>query len=177
VREYELTYLRKRRWRFRNEVWDTKWQRTVTEDTNTHDALPDVEDFDEICKCNPKAIRLYDGYLCFDMGRASFRVPYRLTRTGFLAQIEEKIVDFSFSDYERGVSALDSGLTISVPIEFIPAPLTFLCGLTGELIDARTFKYLDAGIEATGVENLESQVSLEAEMITTPSMRADVSSF
>jgi hypothetical protein len=149
VREYELIYFRQRRWTFRQDAWDKKWSRTIPEHTNTHDALPDVEEFDETCKSRPECKareampNIYDGLLCFDMGKASFRVPYRLTSDGFEVQILKRIISFTFADYPAGVRGLEQGLTISVPVQVIPEPLVFLSDIKGEYAEAQVFRYID----------------------------------
>jgi hypothetical protein len=150
VREYELTYLRQRRWTFREDAWDRKWSRTIPEHTNTHDTLPDVEEFDEACKFRPECKskntipnNIYDGLLCFDMGKASFRVPYRLTSDGFEVQILKRLISFTFTDYPTGIRGLEQGLTISVPVQVIPEPLVFLSDIKGEYVEAQVFRYMD----------------------------------
>ena len=149
LREYELTCLRQRFWTLRHDVWDKKWSRTIVEYTNTHDALPDVEEFDEICKswpnCKGRAATppFHDGILCFDMGKASFRVPYRLTSDGFDVQILKRVISFTFADYPIGIRGLEQGLTISLPVKVIPEPLVFLSPPPGNEVEAQVFRYMD----------------------------------
>jgi len=164
LREYELTCFRQRRWTFRDDAWDKKWSRTIVEYTNTHDALPDVEEFDEICKSRPQckgrdaASPFHDGLLCFDMGKASFRVPFRLTPDGFDVQILKRIISFTFTDYPAGVRGLEHGLTISLPIQAIPEPLVFLSPPQGQEAEAQVFRYRDPN---------ESQARIPMEALTS----------
>lgn len=155
LREYDLTCLRRRRWTFRDDAWDKKWSRTIVEYTNTHDALPDVEEFDEICKSRPQckgkdaASPFHDGLLRFDMGNASFRVPYRLTPDGFDVQILKRVISFTFTDYPVGVRGLEQGLTVSLPIQVIPEPLVFLSPPQGQEVEAQIFRYMDPDEDQT----------------------------
>jgi len=132
VREFELAYKRKRLFGA-----DEKWDRLIREDTNCHDALPDVQEFDEICKCQKQNNRKYDGRLCFDLGDGSFRVPYSLTGDGFDVQIVDKVISFMFDNYSAGMRGFDQGFSISLPVDVVPAPLIFLSDIQDEMVEAR----------------------------------------
>jgi hypothetical protein len=147
-REYQITYSRQL-WRpFQPNIWDKKWTRTLLETTNIHDGYPDIEEFDEACNCNKARPSEYDGRLCFDLGKLSFRVPYRLTKDGFEVQIFERLVAFVFAnDNVSGVRSLDAGVTILIPINIIPEALVFLGDLNGELLEPLVFRYIESMLD------------------------------
>ena len=143
VRDYELTYFRRGSWPFKSDVWDRKWTKTITEETEKYDAVPDRREYDERCQCSPKDSPDYDGRLCFDFGDLSLRVPYKLTPEGFTVRLAEHVVSFTFTDYSAGIRRLDDKLNISVPTKVIPEPLLFLSGIEGAEIEATVYKYVD----------------------------------
>lgn len=124
---------------------DKKWTRTLRESTNTHDGLPDIEEYDERCNCPEAPPSEYDGRLCFDFGLMSFRVPYHLTRQGFDVQLFERVVSFAFhEDYASGIRSLEAGVNIVLPVAAIPEALKFLGDLGAEeRVEPRVFKYTE----------------------------------
>lgn len=154
VREFELSYHRPRLLGS-DEIWD----RVIREDTNTHDALPDVLEFDEICKCPKNDSLKYDGRLCLDLGNGSFRAPYRITGDGFEIQIVDKVITFSFDNYPAGVRGFDRGFSITLPVDIVPAPLRFLSGIEGETIEAHVSRFKEAG-EKLVFDELKSPPSI-----------------
>jgi hypothetical protein len=93
IREYELSYFR-RGWLFRSDLWDEKWTKTLVEETEKYDAIPDKTEYDEQCSCEEKISPVYYGRLYFDFGNLSLRAPYKLTSTGFDLRIAEHIIYF-----------------------------------------------------------------------------------
>lgn len=144
-REYEVTYLELRKYFFKNDVWDKKWTRTLLQETNKHDGLPDIEEFDELCGCPNAKYPEYDGRLCFDLGNLSFRVPFKIVETGFDVQIFDRVVSFSFSGAASSIRALEEGVTITIPTEIIPDVLKFLGDIEEPEVEARVFRYIDSG--------------------------------
>ncbi|MEW9898254.1 hypothetical protein ABWL39_06435 [Chitinivorax sp. PXF-14] len=139
VRIYELTYSRKRWIAWQGEAWSQRWLRTFREGTNNHDALPDVEQFDDGCKCAspPEHAPSADGVLVVDFGHISVRAPYRLTDDGFEVQLVDKVIAYSFTEYASIMRGLDNGLDTVLPTDLIPAPLRFLGGVHEAELEAR----------------------------------------
>ena len=166
-REYEVTYLELRRHLFRSNVWDKKWTRTLLQETNKHDALPDIEEYDELCGCPDAKHSEYDGRLCFDLGNLSFRVPYRLKEGGFDAQIFDKVVSFTFSESTSSFHALEEGVSIEIPTEIIPEVLKFLSDIEEETMEARVFRYIDSGEPYVPIGEVAIPISVEQVTIST----------
>ncbi|HKB68287.1 MAG TPA: hypothetical protein VKC61_20670 [Pyrinomonadaceae bacterium] len=143
VREYELSYFRRGSWPFRSNVWDHKWTKTIIEETEKYDSIPDKTEYDERCGCETKESPDYDGRLCFDFDNLSLRVPYKLTLEGFNVRIAEHVISFTFSDYAAGMRGLDHKLSISIATAVIPPALKFLGGIEGTEIDGVMYKYVD----------------------------------
>lgn len=145
-RWYYLTYFRKRLFSFGGEKWDPKWTRSFPEDTNTHELMPDIEEIDPHCKCQPaKDSPPIDGRLSFDFGSVSFRAPYRLTPQGFDAQIGNKIVAVSVAEPDLLAQGLAHGLTAVMSAELVPEPLLFLADLENvQELEARVHRLPDA---------------------------------
>jgi len=145
VREYEITYSRYKRRLFEPDVWDKKWTRILYESTNTHDALPDIDEYDEICNCPESKQIVYDGRLCFDSGRLSFRVPYRLTAHGFNAKIFDRDISYTLKgELNKRDYILNNGFESTLSMDYIPDVLIFLGDFEGEQIKFRVFKFIES---------------------------------
>lgn len=160
-REYEITYLQLRRFTFRNDVWDKKWTRTLLQETNKHDGLPDIEEYDELCQCPEAKHPEYDGRLCFDFGDLSFRVPFRLKEGGFDVQIFDRVVSFTFSESTDSAHALDEGVAITIPTEVIPEVLRFLGDIKENEIEARVFRHTDSGEPYAALGETSASISID----------------
>ncbi len=127
------------------EKWDPKWTRSFPEDSNTHDLIPDIEEFDPICPCPPpEEPPSIDGILSFDFGAFSFRAPYRLTPQGFDAQIANRVIAVNADEPGLIARGLDSGLTALMSAELIPEPLLFLADMEGSKeLEARIHRLPD----------------------------------
>lgn len=162
MRELEVSYFRRGSWLFKSDVWDRKWTKTIIEETEKYDAIPDKTEYDERCSCQAKETPGYDGRLCFDFGNLSMRVPYKLTSEGLKVRIAEYVISFSFSDYIWGLRGLDRRLSISVATEVIPAALRFLGGIDGEEAEASVYKYYDPSAPLDLVDKYFDQHAKEA---------------
>src|SRR5258706_14712983 len=134
VREYELSYFRRGSWPFRSNVWDHKWTKTIIEETEKYDSIPDKTEYDERCGCETKESPDYDGRLCFDFDNLSLRVPYKLTLEGFNVRIAEHVISFTFSDYAAGVRRFDRIVSIFTAAARIPPAPKLLSGIVREQI-------------------------------------------
>lgn len=166
-REFEVTYLELRRHFFRSDVWDKKWTRILLQETNKHDGLPDIEEYDELCDCPDAKHAEYDGRLCFDLGNLSFRVPFRLKEGGFDVQIFDRVVSFIFSESASSIRALEEGVTITIPTEIIPEVLKFLGDIEEEEVEARVFKYVDSGEPHVSIGEMTQSVGDEQVTVAT----------
>lgn len=166
-REYEVTYLELRRHLFRNDVWDKKWTRILRQETNKHDGLSDIEEYDELCNCPDVKHAEYDGRLCFDLGNLSFRAPFRLKEGGFDVQIFYRVVSFTFSESASSIRALEEGITITIPTEIIPDVLKFLGDIEEEEVEARVFKYVDSGEPHVSIGEMMQSVGDEQVTVAT----------
>lgn len=104
------------------------WERLLREWTQCHDAVPDIEPYDELCRCPLPDRRSYDGRVAIEMGNSSMRVQYRRTPEG---------IELNFGD-SVGSAALDPTHQVrtSIPTAFIPDTLMFLGGIEGQQVDA-----------------------------------------
>jgi len=142
TRIYVLTYYRKKLITFGKDVWTKKWSRTLPERTNNHDGFPDYEEYHEACNCpGKKESPPPDGYISFDMGRISFRAPYRLTDSGFAFHVGEK--KFEFTSDNHSARDLDYGFSATIPASMVPEPLLFLGEVTAQKIEGRIQKYVE----------------------------------
>ena len=99
VRDYEFFYSKK----FLR--WTKTWERTIRERTNVHDFLPDIEELDEICKCDdPIPPANYDGMLVIDMDRISVRAPFRRTSDGIESRVDAELWLIKAADLNNGFS-------------------------------------------------------------------------
>jgi hypothetical protein len=56
---------------------------SFVEKTNTHDLMPDIDEFDPICPCPPPPNQSRSTAISlFGFGAISFRAPYRMTPQG-----------------------------------------------------------------------------------------------
>lgn len=169
-REYELTLFRRGFWPFRSDAWDWKWDKTIVEKIGQYDALPDVAEFDERCKCPPKDSPDYDGRLSCELGDLSLRVPFKLDRGGFQVQIGKFVVSFSFLNYSAGIRALNERFELLLPLEALTEPLASLAGIhegkaatSGNHVKAIAHKYVDPRLRPGGaVSDLVSEPTLTA---------------
>ena len=151
IREYELTHFRRGAWPFRSDVWDWKWDKTIVEETEKYDAIPDVTEYDERCKCPTKDSPDYDGRLSCELGDLSIRAAYKLNASGFQVRIGNRVVSFTFMKYAAAIRGMEQGLTILLPGEVISEPLASLSGMNkgkvrikGHHVEAVAKKYLVA---------------------------------
>jgi hypothetical protein len=129
VREYELAYRRKKL--FGSE----SWERTLRERTQCYDAVPDIEDWDELCNCPKPNRRDYDGRLQLDLGDLSMRVPFRRTPEG---------IEINFGG-KAGIvqQTAAEGFYGRVPVDLLPAALRFLGDVAGEYVECAFSPYED----------------------------------
>lgn len=150
-RFYEIDYSRKKRFTWSDDVWDKKWTRMITERTNNHDAYPDIEEYDEACKCSEgKDAAPYDGRLIFDFDHISMRVPYRVTNHGFEAQLMYKVMAFDIDDRAVLTRGLEHGFSATVPAALIPEPLLFLGGKSEPKLEAAIIREVDESVALQG---------------------------
>jgi hypothetical protein len=162
-RLYVMRYFRKRLFSWGGEKWDFKATHSFPEKTNTHDLMPDIDEFDPLCPCpKPTDPQQIDGYLSFDFGSISFRAPYWITPQGFDAQIGNKIVAVSLAEPTLVASALERGLAANVANELIPEPLLYLGGLEPDgQSEARVHRLADTSVTVEGVlEPIAVQLTL-----------------
>lgn len=122
VREYELSYRREKR--FSTEAWE----RLIRELVQCHDAVPEIDPFDEACNCPPPPRRSYDGRLLVDMGEISMRVSFRRTAEGILINFGRETCRFE----DRG----DEEFHGTVPTSSLPESLLFLGNIQVDRIEA-----------------------------------------
>lgn len=158
VREYELSYKRKRF--FGSE----SWERTVRERTQCHDAVPDIEDWDEACKCPKPTRRDYDGRLQLDMGDLSMRVPFRRTPEGIEINFGGK-----FGIIQQGST---QEFPDKIPVGFLPEVLRFLGDVRTEYVECIFSPYRDPisqyRLSITDFADLSSK--LEESYVAAPRM-------
>ena len=154
-RLYQVSYLRKKWFSWGADRWEWKWTRTFTEDTHTHDAIPDVEEEDPVCRCPRRdEPQRFDGNLAFDFGSISFRAPYRLTGQGFDVQIGNKVIAVSMAEPALVARSLEHGLAgVLLSTALIPEPLRFLGDVEAKELEARVRRVPDA--EFVGEDGLE----------------------
>lgn len=168
VREFEVTYLRRRRFSLKSDVWDEMWTRTLPYQTNKHDALPDISPYDELCDCPEATHAEYDGRICFDFGNVSFRVPYRLADDKLDIQIFDHVVSLEFEDSTTQIRALEEGMEMQVPSVVLPDVVRFLGNIEGSEETARVLKFIDTGRVSRSSEFAEpAVVGVEAILRTT----------
>lgn len=168
VREFEVTYLRRRRFTLKSDVWDEKWTRILPYQTNKHDALPDISPYDELCECPDATYAEYDGRVCFDFGNVSFRVPYRLRGDGLDVQIFDHVVSLDFEDSAAQIRALEEGMEMQVPSELLPDVVRFLGKIEGSEATARVFRFVDTGrVSRSSETTATAYAGLEATLRTT----------
>lgn len=128
VREYEFSYSR-RRW-----GWTKSWERKIREKTNTHDFMPDIEEYDESCNCkNPPTPENFDGMVVMDMGNVSIRAPYRKTPDGIEVKLDTSILKVAIKNSED--------FLVSIPRAALPEMVVFLGDITDEIVEAAFFEY------------------------------------
>lgn len=156
-REYELTLFRRGMWPFRSDSWDWKWDKTIVEKVDQYDAIPDVTEFDERCKCPPKDSPDYDGRLGCEIGNLGLRVPFKLNPSGFQVQIGKYVVSFTFMNYSAGMRALNEKFDLLLPKEALYGPLSFLAGIqegraagSGNHVKAVAHRYVDPRLDTGG---------------------------
>lgn len=169
-RLYEIGYFRKRLFSWGGERWDCKARHAFVEKTNTHDLMPDIDEFDPACRCRePAAPDPIDGYLSFDFGTISFRAPYRVTAQGFDAQIGNKIVAVTLAESMPVGGVLERGLVANVAAELIPEPLLYLGGIeAGGQAEALVRRLADTSV---AVEGAIAPVAIQAMQMTEVTIR------
>jgi len=128
VREYEFFYAKK----FLG--WTKTWERKIRERTNIHDFLPDIEDHDELCKCdNPEPPTNYNGVLVMDMGEVSMRAPFRRTPDGIEARVDNSLLKISNTD--------SSDFVVDIPVDALPEMVRFLGEFNSEIVRTEFHEY------------------------------------
>src|ERR1035437_9331717 len=148
IRDYELAGY-SRGFLFRKNVWDRKWAYIVPEETGSYAGVPDFVEWDERCKCSPRASPDFDGRLSVDLGTLSLLLPYQLTPDGIKIRISNLVVSFPFFKHSAAVGALEHGLNITVERSFLPPALVFLGSLAGMTFEADARIYRDAGTKSS----------------------------
>jgi len=155
VREYQLSYRRER-------LFSTEtWERLLRERTQCHDAVPEIEPYDDLCGCPRPARPSYDGRLVVEMGDSSMRVQYRRTADGVELHFGNSVGSASLNPTQR--------VRASIPTVFIPESLKFLGAIEGEQVDAIISPYHEAPM-AQAV-SLRSFVDEEAEEFVVRTQR------
>jgi len=146
-RDFEITYYRRRKLTLKRDVWEEKWRRVLPYQTNKHDALPNIEPYEELCGCSEKKEQAFDARACFDFGSVSFRVPYRVVNNNIEIQVFDHIVVLEFDNIESPVRGLMNGMDMEVPTNLIPEVIKFLGEINESKTRARVIKFVDVGAD------------------------------
>ncbi|MES2205498.1 MAG: hypothetical protein V4525_01730 [Pseudomonadota bacterium] len=140
VKEYELTFYKFQYNFFKSDTWQQEGGvQIVQEDLPHHDMLPEVKEFDEICKCSQeKKPIVYNGQLCFDMGKVSFRASYSITPEG------NTIVQIFDRFFRTHLALYEGQHHISFPMKIMPDYVKFLSDIQNEYAEAFVFKYVNS---------------------------------
>lgn len=153
IREYEISYFVKGGYLFRRDVWDHRWSKNLTEETDNYSALPDCTEWDERCKCEPVLSPQYDGRLSVDFGQLNLLIPYQLSQTSLKVRIANKVVTYpilsgaAVSSYLEASTELLYGAPLNFRSDFLPDSLMTLGGLIETSFDGDARYFLNGGVE------------------------------
>lgn len=128
IREYQFFFSK----RFLG--YTRTWERKVTERTNVHDFLPDIEEFDELCNCRePPHPTPFDGTLVIDMGSVSVRGPYRRIQNGIEVRVDNALLRIAISD--------SKDFLVDIPVAALPEMVRLLGEFETETVQAKFYEY------------------------------------
>lgn len=128
IREYEFLYHQKKWGRMKT------WERKIRERTNTHDYMPDIDEFDEVCKCkNPPRPENFDGVMVIDMGNISIRAPYRNTQKEIEVMLETSVLKIPTEGFFK--------FPLIIPTKILPGMVVFLGDINEDNVEAEYYEY------------------------------------
>lgn len=128
IREYEFYYSK----RFLR--WTKSWERKIRERTNVHDFLPDIDEFDDICKCDNRTPPApYDGVLVIDMGTVSVRAPYRISSNCVEAQVDSTLLQIEIAE--------SNDFSVNISVATLPEIVRLLGEFETETVNAKIYEY------------------------------------